>query len=470
MLPGPSKLALRLSCKQLKWEIDNLLGLKVELPVKDLSELNCENFEWIKQSLIRRLTISNDFFGNHCVHSASACTSFLENAKFINLSRLSLSHLNIKYEGELISILIAVSSINSLNELSLDFVLYIEEDNSINSASTAMESHYNFPNLTAFNLNYNVVGYNYNYDSDGSADSTNANHECSYMKCFHQMCCPQLKSLSVSLWQEGCNPRAHFLIWYLELLEKVSSSLNYLKIKVVSLQSYHNRHERETNTATDERAVNIGSRFKNLKELDVDLSSALCDENDHLISTLVSGWMHLFHGMRIYLEKLTVNFRESRTCELYRQYELFAKNSHPNLKYLSVVWNHFPLDWKLITELSDQLITLEMRPHGGFNNGVKNFEHIPLSLKKIVLFEVGRTVGDWAFVKKLISTRESLIVQYDELINIKKATYMGVFLTKPNFIWKQIKYKNKREWRAAFALCDKFDIPLGKLHRNEYYC
>jgi len=476
MLPVPSKLALRLSCKQLNWETDNLLGLKIQLPIKDLFKVDCENFEWIKHILIRKLTICNNILDDHIHEEHLACASFLKNAVFTNLNRLSLSNLKIQGERALASILIAVSSssINPLRELSLGFVLYTAEEDNIMS-STPVENYYNFPDLTTFNLNYKITDYiNDSSDSDGSDSiNANANRDCSYLKSFQQMCCPQLKCLSVSLWQEGCNPRTHYLIWYLELLEKFSSSLNYLKFQVISHQSYHNRREWEKNTATDERALNIGSQFKNLKELDVDLSYALCDGNDGNRSTPVSGWMNLFYGMRTYLEKLTIYFPQSRVCELYSQYELLTKNSQPNLKYLSVVWNCFPLDLKLITEISDQLETLELRSHAGFNKKVKNIDQIPLGLKKIVLFdlyEAARTVGDWDVFKKLISLKESLIVEYDHLISVEMAEYLGDFLTRPNFIWKGIDYENEGELRAASEVCQKFGISYGKLHRNLFYC
>jgi len=66
--------------------------------------------------------------------------------------------------------------------------------------------------------------------------------------------------------------------------------------------------------------------------------------------------------------------------------------------------------------------------------------------------------------------KESLIIQYDRFINIEMAEYLGVFLTKPNFIWKQIVYLNQGEQTAALALCEEFGIPLEKLHKSPNYC
>jgi len=92
-----------------------------------------------------------------------------------------------------------------------------------------------------------------------------------------------------------------------------------------------------------------------------------------------------------------------------------------------------------------------------------------LSLRKIVLLNSTCREYDLAFLKKLISTRESSIVQYDGSIDIDMAENLGVFLTKPNFIWQGIEYNDLGEWTVACTLCDQFDIPYGKLHRSENF-
>jgi len=454
MLPGPSKLSLRLSCKQLKWEIDNLLGLNIGMSVKDLSEMNCENLggtAWTKQILIRKLTINNNLFENFQVHAA--WTSVLKNARFNNLNRLSslsLSNLKIQDEGELASIFIAVSSINSLREFSLHLVVDIEENNSKSLIPAPIENHYNFPNLTTFKLNYTHLGNN-----------------CQYLKCFQQMCCPQLKCLSV-----GFNPEEHYhdtlqyLIWHLELLVKFGSSLKNLTILEVSLRNprHPNRFWEMNAPNEDEKAFRIGSQLKNLKELDIVFTGHLCrGEKEIYRSAPVSGWLNLFYGMRTSLEKL-IRDGSFKFCS---RYEFLTKDSHPNLKFLSVVWDYNQLDWTMITQISDQLETLELWAIGPCNKGVKNFDQIPLSLKKIVFFQLVSTLGVWAFFRKLISIRESLVVQYDELMNIQLAEYLGDRLTRPNFIWRGIEYENREEeWRVT-ALCRKFGIPCEKFFRKE---
>jgi len=89
-----------------------------------------------------------------------------------------------------------------------------------------------------------------------------------------------------------------------------------------------------------------------------------------------------------------------------------------------------------------------------------------MSLKKLVFLDL----IDWDFLIKCISIRESLIFQFDQLLNVEMAKYLGVFLTKPNFLWKQIECKNQIKWNAGSALCQQFGIPKSKLCRHENFC
>jgi len=137
MLPGSPMLALRLCCKQLKWEIDHLVGLEINMCVDEKSESDCKSFDWIKHILIRKLTIQR--YGYLTV--PSPWISFLTNGDFIHLNRLSLFSLNNLQEGDLARILTALSTLSSLSELnfSLIFGPGDSQDNSISSISTLTE-------------------------------------------------------------------------------------------------------------------------------------------------------------------------------------------------------------------------------------------------------------------------------------------------------------------------------------------
>ena len=78
MLPESAKLALRLGCKQLKWEIDHLVGLQITVGINNDSK----NVEWIKHILIRNLKIVQ-YDGSLKVNSP--WISFLTNGDFIYL-------------------------------------------------------------------------------------------------------------------------------------------------------------------------------------------------------------------------------------------------------------------------------------------------------------------------------------------------------------------------------------------------
>jgi len=176
--------------------------------------------------------------------------------------------------------------------------------------------------------------------------------------------------------------------------------------------------------------------------------------------------MNLFYGMRASLVSLKILLCQGSQA-LCNQYELLTKNSFPHLKVLNLVRNYFQLNWKMITQISDHLETLELQfRDGDFNKKVKFFDQIILSLKKNALWDFARTVKDWNFLIKLISTRKSSTVEYDFLINFKIADYLGDFLTRPNFIWKGIKYNNQDELSVT-ALCLAFDISWKKLYRLE---
>lgn len=127
-------------------------------------------------------------------------------------------------------------------------------------------------------------------------------------------------------------------------------------------------------------------------------------------------------------------------------------------------WDGFTLDLKKITEISDRLEALELRPVDRTTR-IKYVDQIPLGLKKLVLpdFLFGIT-HNWAFWKNFIATRESLIVQLDQLISIEMAENLADVLTKPNFIWKGIECRNGKDLEKASELCEKFGFPVGKLY------
>jgi len=98
MLPGSTKLALRLCCKQLKWEIDHLVGLTIKVYGSNNVFEKSKRSEWVKEIRIRNLTISSHKntrqMKNLEVHSA--WTSVLKDGEFSNLNRLSLSTITCK--------------------------------------------------------------------------------------------------------------------------------------------------------------------------------------------------------------------------------------------------------------------------------------------------------------------------------------------------------------------------------------
>ena len=445
MLPGSPKLALRLCCKQLKWEIDHLVGLPLRVCIDNDSENDCENLEWIKHIHIRELTIRHRD-GNLTL--PSPWISSLKNGGFMHLNRLSLSGLNLQAEGDLATILTALSTLDSLCELSLNFRAYYTENHSIGS-KTQMDTVYNFPNLTTLNFNCFVV----------LADLVHG-EGITNLKCFQQMYCPQLKSLSIKLDLNDCQMQAH-LLWYLELVENFSNSLQHLKIVLFSNMERYRDWER-SRLKIEQKALEVGSQLKNLKEMHIVFYKA--EE--------VSVWTNFFHRIRTSLEKLKIEFRSDIVWKLYRESALLKKNSLPNLKSLTVTWQDFCLDLKTITQISDRLEILELRPFGPvseYNKEVENIDQIPLSLKKLIVLPNSLVQFNGSLLKKCISTRESLIVQYDTLMAVWEASCMGVFLTKPNFIWKGIMCETGPALRDASALCEKFGIPPGKLYRYENY-
>jgi len=127
MLPKWSKKQLRLCCKQLKWEIDHLVGLLPRVWINNDSQSNCESLDWIKHD-IRDLTIRHRD-GN--LPLPSPWISFLKNGGFIHLNRLSLSELSLQAERDLITILTALSTLDSLCELSLDLRVHYTKNHSI---------------------------------------------------------------------------------------------------------------------------------------------------------------------------------------------------------------------------------------------------------------------------------------------------------------------------------------------------
>ena len=296
-LPGSPKLALRLCCKQLKWEIDNLIGLKIKVSASDVTGSN-KNFEWIKHSVIKKLTI--------CKNS---------------------QNVEPKAEG------------------------------------------------------------------DGKAPKAEGNGKA-----------PEAKG-------DGKAPKA----------------------ESCSRKGRKGRVSKKTRSAKSNQQ-----------------------------SLVVPSWVNLIDGLVNTLKELQLYFDE-KTWELYSQSALMKKNSVPNLKSLTVNCSCFQFDEKhakMITQMSDQLETLELRVIGGFNKGIKSFDQIPASLKKLVLPDL-ICLEDWACLKKLISLRESLVVQYIGLLDVEMAEYLGELLTEPNFIWGRIQYWIYEELRAA-ALCEDYDIPFEK--------
>jgi len=457
MIPSSSQLALRQSCKQLKSEVDNLVGLKMFLSMKDLSEEKFRTLALIEPILLRKLTIRRESFENLQKHSG--WKFFLMNAGYANLNQLSLYNLKIQDDAQLSSILFAVSSINSLREFSLS--LTVKQISSISLKSGVIGNNYDFSKLTSFNLRYE-----HRERKSFNFIEPNKNRTCSYLKSFKQMRCPQLEKLQVSLDTQFLEHQTEYLLWYLELLEKFAGTINCLRISIVYRPSSYNKTIGMHASTINEKALKIGSEFRNLKELDVDLFGGLIPDSEDERRGPVKGWMNLLCGMRTGLEKLKLLFCQGSQTVCNR-YQLLTKNSYPNLKELCLVWNHSQLDWKMMTHISDQLETLKLQSRGGgFTKKVKNFDQIPLSLKKITLWDFASSVEDWDFLIKLISTKKSLTVEYDFLINLKMAEYLGDCLSWPNFIWRGIEFGDQDELKVA-ALCLAFDIPLNKLYRVE---
>ena len=202
-----------------------------------------------------------------------------------------------------------------------------------------------------------------------------------------------------------------------------------------------------------------------MKEMDIALTDHYMDDDAQSVG--VSGWMHFIRGMRASLEKFEIDCQSYRLWRLYCESGFFNENSLPNLKSLTLTWYSCIMDLKTMTEISDRLETLILRPATGLKQVMKYVDQIPLSLKKLVLPNFVYEMDDWAFLKKCIA-RESLIVRYDQLIDIGEAEYLGIFLTKPNFIWKGIAYQNETELTAASALCEKYSIPYGRLQCECY--
>jgi len=424
--------------------------------MKDVADNTNKNLDWIQHIMIRKLTIRRESFYNPQEHWD--LFFFLMNSKFLNLDHLALYNLKIQEDIQLAKLLFAISSLKSLRELSLS--LDLEDNSSMSLNRGAAERNYNFSNLKTFNLTYNHrTGKCFNFQRP------NENSNRSYLKSFRQMSCPKLKYLRVHLYTQYLDPQTKYLLWYLELLQKFASTLKYLKISVVYWPSSLTEDKYFDTVTINEKALRIGSEFRNLKELDVDFFGGLITINDER-SGPIKGWMNLFYGMRASLENLKILLCQGSQA-LCNQYELLTKNSFPHLKVLNLVWNHFQLDWKMMTQISDHLETLKLQSRGGgFNKKVKNFDQIPLSLKKIALWDFASSVEDWDFLIKLISLRKSLTVEYNFLINFQMAEYLGDCLTWPNFIWKGIKYNNQEELSVT-SLCLAFDISWKKLYRLE---
>ena len=300
------------------------------------------------------------------------------------------------------AILIVFSSLNSLRELSLVLEVFECLDNNI---SSPIEKYYDFSNLTTLKLECIIV--HNTYANQGSTST--------HLICFQQMNCSQLKRLNVQLWLNARNTQALYFLWYLELVEKFSKSLKFLKIRV-------NNFPNPNPATAAEKVRKVGSELQNLKELDIGLN----DGNVYRAGTgdRYLGWTNLFCEVCTSLEKLKISFYSFKEWYLYSQ--CLKKNSHPNLKLLSLWWDnfHFQLDLNQLTQISEQLETLELQAENELEfigNIEMNFDHIPLSLEKIVLLNSMFREHDLAFLKKLSSTRESLIVQCDGSIHIDRA-------------------------------------------------
>jgi len=277
------------------------------------------------------------------------------------------------------------------------------------------------------------------------------------LKSFQQMYCPQLKFLSVHLDMGYVKSLTHHLVWYLELIEKFSKSLQYLGIDFFYSSMRMYRDWETSRLKAEEKALKVGSQLTNLKEMDIVFNEP----------KEVSVWTNILYGIRTSVEKLALDFRGHE--ELYKESVLLKKNYFPNLKSLSVVLQFFNLDLEKITQISNRLEILSLSPFGSFYDRVINLERIPLSLKKLFLKKPLDSMNKVAFLKKCISLRESLIVEHDQLISVRIANYLGDFLTKPNFIWKGIECRDQEELTAASALCEKLGIPSGKLYKCEYF-
>jgi len=85
-------------------------------------------------------------------------------------------------------------------------------------------------------------------------------------------------------------------------------------------------------------------------------------------------------------------------------------------------------DMKIMTWIADQLETLELitMPNKSHKPG-NNFDWIPLNLKKLVFLTSPYRKNNGSVLKKFISIRESLIIQYDKLIDVEVAESLGVW-------------------------------------------
>lgn len=165
------------------------------------------------------------------------------------------------------------------------------------------EIFYNFPNLICLKLTCFVFK-----TDDGD------------LKSLKQLYCPQLKSLSVSLLSLSCL-QTH-LVWYLELFEKFSNSLQYLKIGTFYSTEDLYRNWKKNRLKIEKKALEVGSTLKNLKDVDIAFTEA----------DALSVWTNLFHGIRTGLEKLALDFK--RDEKLFRESDLLKKHYFPNLKSL----------------------------------------------------------------------------------------------------------------------------------------
>ena len=204
------------------------------------------------------------------------------------MNRLSLRALEIHGDGDLARSLSVISSLNSLRELSLAMEVTKDGRTSLKSAPIK-DDHYNFRNLHALNLTCDVYACHY--------DESNPNWNSTYLESFQRIYCPHLKLFVYFYEMYFFRVRLIFFLWCLDLLEKFSKSLQYLRINFSLFRIRRpTGHIWENRAQIDEKALRVSSELQNLKELNVEFDLSDYHPDYFYGPAALSGWKNGFHG------------------------------------------------------------------------------------------------------------------------------------------------------------------------------